>query len=102
MRQIADLPCQDQATEIRLRARRFRCVDRQCVTRIFTERFPGSVSAKARRTNRLSTAQIAIGFTTGGERRGWSLHRNETHHLFTHTGYPHGYFGRYSNSNFPR
>jgi transposase len=67
LRQIADLPCQDQATEIRLRARRFRCVDKQCVTRIFTERFPGSVSAKARRTNRLNTAQTAIGFTTGGE-----------------------------------
>lgn len=67
MRQLADLPCQDHATEIRLRARRFRCVDRQCVTRIFTERFPGSVSAKARRTDRLSTAQTAIGFTAGGE-----------------------------------
>ena len=66
MRVLADLPCQGQATEIRLRARRFRCVDRQCVRRIFTERFPGSVSAKARRTIRLSTAQRAIGLTAGG------------------------------------
>jgi len=55
------------AAEIRLRARRFRCVDKQCATRIFTERSPGSVSTTARRTDRLSTEQTAIGFTAGGE-----------------------------------
>ncbi|MFA1676554.1 transposase family protein [Rhizobium mongolense] len=31
LRRLADLPFQDQAAAIRLRARRFRCVDRQCV-----------------------------------------------------------------------
>jgi transposase len=67
LRRLADLPFQDQAAAIRLRARRFRCVDRQCVTRIFTERFPGLVSAKARRTNRLRAAQTAVGLTAGGE-----------------------------------
>lgn len=67
LRRLADLPCQDQVAEIRLRARRFRCVDKRCTTRIFTERFPGSVSKKARRTDRLCTVQTAIGFTAGGE-----------------------------------
>ena len=67
MRRLADLPCQDQVAQIHLRARRFRCVDKQCATRIFTERFPGSVSAKARRTDRLCAVQTAIGFTAGGE-----------------------------------
>lgn len=67
MRRLADLPCQDQVAQIHLRARRFRCVDKQCAARIFTERFPGSVSAKARRTDRLCAVQTAIGFTAGGE-----------------------------------
>lgn len=67
MRRVADLPWQGRVVEIRLHARRFRCADPQCRQRIFTERLPGTVQPKARRTARLGESQLVIGFAVGGE-----------------------------------
>jgi transposase len=52
---------------LRLRVRRFRCIDPGCPRRVFCERLPGLVTAHARSTTRLTGAQIAIGFALGGE-----------------------------------
>ncbi len=59
------LPWQGRAVTWRLRMRRFRC--RRCPGRIFAERVPSLGQAKARRSNRLASAQTDIGLTLGGE-----------------------------------
>lgn len=65
-RRLADLPWQGRVVEIRLHARRFRCGNVECPRRIFTERLPETVKPHARRTARLGTIQLAVGFTAGG------------------------------------
>lgn len=66
-RRLADLPWQGRIVEIQLHARRFRCGNPECPRRIFTERLPDTVKPHARRTARLGTIQMAVGFTAGGE-----------------------------------
>jgi transposase len=49
-RELRDLPWQGQPVRLHLRLRRFRCRNRQCERKIFAERLPGVVAAKARET----------------------------------------------------
>lgn len=67
MRRISDLPWHGRIVEIQLQSRRFRCGNRQCSQRIFTERLAEIVRPKGRRTVRLGESQLAIGFAVGGE-----------------------------------
>lgn len=52
-RHPADLPISNQAVQLVLRLRRFRCHNPQCPRRTFSEPLPGLLPAYARRTNRL-------------------------------------------------
>jgi hypothetical protein len=69
-RTVADVPCPDRRLVLRLRVRRFRCIDPGCPRRVFCERLPELVTAHARSTTRLTGAQIAIGFALGGRATG--------------------------------
>ncbi len=64
-RKFADLPWQDHVVTWRVQISRFRC--RRCVGRVFSERLPGVVGVKGRRTLRLADAQTEIGLALGGE-----------------------------------
>jgi transposase len=66
-RTVADVPCPDRRLVLRLRVRRFRCIDPGCAQRIICERLPGFLSPHARSTTRLAGAHCAIGFALGGE-----------------------------------
>jgi transposase len=64
-RAVADLPWAEFAVLMRLRVRRFRCLNRDCPQAIFTERLPTIAPAWARRTKRLSDVQGSIGLSVG-------------------------------------
>jgi transposase len=66
-RRLADLPWGTRAVRIQLTVRKFRCRNRTCGRRIFTERLPDLVAADGRHTHRLATALRAIGMALGGE-----------------------------------
>ena len=65
-RRLRDLPWLGRAVELRLRVRRFRCSNRQCRRRTFTEQFPGVVAARGRATLRLSGLIRQAGYAVGG------------------------------------
>jgi transposase len=65
-RRLTDLPWGTQAVRIQLTVRRFRCRNRACGRRIFTERVPDLVTAYGRHTHRLTTALRTIGLALGG------------------------------------
>jgi transposase len=67
MRTVADLPWQGVAVQLRLHARRFRCLHPTCPQRIFCERLPGVIAPYGRRTLRLDEALHLIGFALGGK-----------------------------------
>ncbi|MDQ3831770.1 MAG: transposase family protein, partial [Candidatus Tectomicrobia bacterium] len=54
-RHLTDLPWGRRAVRIQLTVRRFRCRNRACGRRIFTERVPDLVAAYGRHTHRLAT-----------------------------------------------
>jgi transposase len=62
-----DLPLSEYAVQLRLRVRRFRCLNPACVQQTFAERLPTLVPFAARRTVRLTTALQQLGFALGGE-----------------------------------
>ncbi|HEU0150186.1 MAG TPA: ISL3 family transposase [Bradyrhizobium sp.] len=64
-RTFQDLPWQDRVVAWRIKVRRFRCS--HCPGRIFAERVPGLGRRKARRSDRLASAQTDIGMVLGGE-----------------------------------
>jgi transposase len=66
VRKLADLPSYGQASEIRLRVRRFFCSGSDCPRQIFAERLPFA-GAFARTTNRLRDIHAEIGLFLGGE-----------------------------------
>src|SRR5579859_85846 len=66
-RMLADLPWQGLSVQLCLTARRFFCELVACPQRIFTERFPGLVAPRGRRSARLQTLVTAIGIALGGE-----------------------------------
>lgn len=70
-----DLPLSGKRARLRLRVRRFRCLNASCTKRTFTEPLPDLLSFYARRTVRLSRAQSAIGAALGGEAGARLLHQ---------------------------
>src|SRR5215210_538834 len=66
-RKVADLPWHGIAVRLELRARRFRCRNSLCLTRVFCERLPQVVAHYARKTVRLDEAVGLIGLLLGGE-----------------------------------
>lgn len=50
---LADLPWRDRPVCLRLRLRRFRCPNKACPLRTFSESFGGAVVSHARRSERL-------------------------------------------------
>ncbi|MDP9480793.1 MAG: ISL3 family transposase [Actinomycetota bacterium] len=64
-RTVADLPWHGIPVTIRARVRRFFCDEASCGRRIFCERLP-DVAARARKTDRLEEALLAIVFELGG------------------------------------
>jgi transposase len=67
LRTASDVPCAGIAVQLRLYIRRFFCDNPACKKGTFTERLPNVVAPFARRTERLTQAQQAIGFIVGGE-----------------------------------
>jgi transposase len=66
IRTIADLPWRNVSLTLKLRVRRFFCVNRRCERVIFCERLP-EVAPYARKTDRLEEALLLITFELGGE-----------------------------------
>jgi transposase len=65
-RRLTDLPWGARAVYIQLTVRKFRCRNRACGRRIFTERLPDLVAAYSRHTPRVAAALQAIGLALGG------------------------------------
>src|SRR5919106_3418431 len=65
-RRLVDLPWGSRGVRLQLTVRKFRCRNRACGRRIFTERLPDLVAAYGRHTHRLATALRAIGLALGG------------------------------------
>jgi transposase len=66
-RQLLDLPSHGRAVQIRITVRRFRCISRTCLRRIFVERLAHDVAYKsARRTCRLEGIIHHLGIALGG------------------------------------
>jgi len=62
-----DLPVSGQAVQLRLRVRRFRCLNTQCSQKTFAERLPDLVVPTARRTIRLTVLLGVYAIESGGE-----------------------------------
>ncbi|RKH57290.1 transposase family protein [Corallococcus llansteffanensis] len=67
VRRPTDLPSAGRAVQPELRVRRFCCRNPECSRRTFAERPVRLLSARARRTRRLATAQCAVAITAGVE-----------------------------------
>lgn len=65
VRQLQDLPWQGLSVQIRLRVRRFRCRNRHCARRVFTERVEG-IPPYLRQTHRLAEIVRVVGYAAGG------------------------------------
>ena len=66
-RTLGDLPWQGRPVLLRVRARRFRCLDPSCPRRTFAERLGDAAPVRARRTDRLGGVQRHLGLALGGE-----------------------------------
>lgn len=67
VRRLGNLPWQGRVGQLDLQVRRFRCSDRRCPRRIFTEHLPTVALPRVRRTARLAQAQRRIAHSVGGE-----------------------------------
>ena len=65
-RHLSDLPWGTRVVRLQLTVRKFRCRNRACGRRIFTERVPDLVAVYGRHTHRWATALRAIGLALGG------------------------------------
>ena len=65
LRTVSDLPWHGISVTLKVRARRFFCDEPSCERRIFCERLP-DVAARARKTDRLEEALLAIALELGG------------------------------------
>ncbi len=66
-RVLDDLPWQGRPVLLRVRARRFRCLNTACARQTFAERLMGTARLAARRTGRLGDLQQHLGLALGGE-----------------------------------
>jgi transposase len=64
-RTVSDLPWHGLSVTLLVRARRFFCDEPSCERRIFCERLP-EIAARARKTDRLEEALLAIALELGG------------------------------------
>lgn len=64
-RTSGDLPWQDRSVALRVRARRFGCLDPACSRRTFAERLSGVAAGVARRTERLDGLHSCLGLGAG-------------------------------------
>lgn len=62
-----DLPVSGRAVQLRLRVRRFRCLNGQCSKQTFAEPLPDLIAPIARRTNRLTVLLGVYAIQSGGE-----------------------------------
>ncbi len=67
VRRPADLPAAGCSVQLELHVRRFRCLNKRCSRRTFSERLPCLLAPSARRTHRLARAQVSVGLTAGAE-----------------------------------
>jgi transposase len=67
LRRLRDLPAGDQALELQLCVRRFRCMAPACSRCTFTERLPDLAPLHAQRTPRFAASLRDVGFACGGE-----------------------------------
>jgi transposase len=65
VRLLQDLPWQGLTVQIRLRVRRFRCRNRDCPRKVFTERVEG-IPSYLRQTSRLAEIVRVVGYVAGG------------------------------------
>jgi hypothetical protein len=66
-RVVADLPCSGRQVTLRLKVRKFVCLNLACPRVIFAERLASLVQPRARHTIRLLSALRSLGFATSGE-----------------------------------
>lgn len=66
-RTVADLPWSGRRVKLFLNVRKFRCPQKGCPRRIFTERLPDLIEPYARKTVRLHEILELVGFALGGE-----------------------------------
>jgi transposase len=74
-RHPADLPSLGHAVCLKLSVRRFYCRNQACPRQTFAEPLPALLTPRARRTQRLATAQAHVGIALGGEASARLLHR---------------------------
>lgn len=74
VRSVADVPWHGVPFRLCLHVRRFFCDEPTCPRVIFTERLPGLVAPRARRTERLTAWLREVGFAVGGEAGARLLH----------------------------
>ena len=65
-RRLKDLPLQGASVTIKLHLGRWRCRNRKCERKIFTERVPGVLVPHAQRTIRLGEVRMLVGRALGG------------------------------------
>jgi transposase len=65
-RTVADLPWSGRHVRLLLSARKFRCPNRECPRKVFTERLPDLIEPYARKTIRLHEVLELVGFALGG------------------------------------
>lgn len=65
VRRLQDLPWQGLTVQILLRVRRFRCRNRSCPRKVFTERVEG-IPSYLRQTSRLAEIVRVVGYAAGG------------------------------------
>jgi transposase len=66
VRHLQDLPVQGAAVMVRVQASRWRCLNRKCERRTFTDQLPEIVCPHARRTRRIAELVDLFGHGTGG------------------------------------
>jgi transposase len=66
-RTLADLPWSQHTVQLLLTVRKFRCPNRACPRRVFTERLPALAAPYARKTQRCQGILRAIGLALGGQ-----------------------------------
>jgi transposase len=66
-RTVADLPWSGRRVRLFLNVRKFRCPQKGCPRKIFTERLPDLVESYARKTVRLHEILEMVGFALGGK-----------------------------------
>jgi transposase len=74
-RQPADLPMGGRPTRLRLRLKRFRCMNTACPRVTFAEPMPAWLARRSRRTQRLAAALESLAFALGGEAGSRQAHR---------------------------